>query len=399
MSSNQYEEMLPFCSTGRETQILSLLAEGLSFKKAGDKLDIAKSTVGSAVASVKQRMEKNRKFYGDDESFKLFPWELPKGRSHFNKETHTWHKTTVDNTKVKAIVEQTIEEYKTKLTRVKPVKATVFKHDADLMNLYILTDMHLGMMAWGEETGEEDWDLKKGEETAMKWIDLALARSPDSEVGIFAQLGDFMHWDSWEAVTPASRHNLDADTRLQRVIRGALRVRRYIIEAMLKKHKKVIVLMADANHDPTGGAWLRESTAELYADEPRVEVINNADTYYCIEHGLCSLFFHHGHKRQGNNAAPVFAAKFREVFGRTKFSHAHIGHLHSDEVVENPLMKVERHRTLAPSDAYSAKGGYISGRDSKVITYHAKYGELTRQIVNIDMIKDMLVSDQEMEAA
>lgn len=393
MSDKNYAELIPFCTTGRSVQIMTMLAEGKSYRAIAEKLKIGKSTVGVELERVRKRIAKQQTFFGDDQTFKLMDWEIPKGRSHLDKETMTWFKTAADPNKVQAMVEQTIEEYKTRLTRVKPVDMTSTFVDSALLNLYVLTDLHLGMMAWGEETGSEDWDLKKGEATAMKWIDLAIERSPAAEIGVFAQLGDFMHWDSWEAVTPASRHALDADTRLQRVIRGALRVRRYIIQALLQKHKKVIVLMADANHDPTGGAWLRESTHELYADEPRIEVVNNADTYYCIEHGKCSLFFHHGHKRQGNNAAPVFAAKFREIFGRTEFSHAHIGHLHSDEVVESPLMKVERHRTLAPADAYAAKGGWLSGRDSKVITYHAKYGELTRQVVSINMIKDMMKDD------
>ena len=55
-----------------------------------------------------------------------------------------------------------------------------------------------------------------------------------------------------------------------------------------------------------------------------------------------------------------------------------MGHLHSVDVKENNLMIVEQHRTLAAPDAYAARGGWISGRDAKVITYHkisAKLGE------------------------
>jgi hypothetical protein len=49
-------------------------------------------------------------------------------------------------------------------------------------------------------------------------------------------------------------------------------------------------------------------------------------------------------------------------------------------------MTVERHRTLAPADAYASKSGYISGRDAKVITYSKRFGEVSRLIINPDMV-------------
>lgn len=87
------------------------------------------------------------------------------------------------------------------------------------------------------------------------------------------------------------------------------------------------------------------------------------------------------------NVSEVFAGRFREMFGRTKHAYAHLGHLHSIEVKENNLMVVEQHRTLAAPDAYAARGGWLSGRDAKVITYHNEYGEVSRLTINSDMLK------------
>ena len=145
--------------------------------------------------------------------------------------------------------------------------------------------------------------------------------------------------------------------------------------------------MADANHDPASEIWLREWLAAIYEDNPRITVEQSPDSYYCVEHGLTSLFFHHGHKRKINNVDDVFVAKFREVFGRTKHSYAHTGHLHSNALLETNLMQIERHRTLAASDAYAGKGGWVSGRDAKVITYHKAYGEVARMTINPDMVR------------
>ena len=51
--------------------------------------------------------------------------------------------------------------------------------NSDLMNLYVLTDYHLGMKCWGEETGDA-WDLDIAEKLLYRWIDNAVTHSPDA---------------------------------------------------------------------------------------------------------------------------------------------------------------------------------------------------------------------------
>ena len=145
--------------------------------------------------------------------------------------------------------------------------------------------------------------------------------------------------------------------------------------------------MADANHDPVSQIWLRELFFILYENEPRITVDRSPSPYNVYEFGNVALFFTHGHKRKINNVSEVFASQFREIFGRTKYAYAHMGHLHSVDVKENNLMIVEQHRTLAAPDAYSARGGWLSGRDAKTITYHKEYGEVSRVTINSDMLK------------
>jgi hypothetical protein len=146
--------------------------------------------------------------------------------------------------------------------------------------------------------------------------------------------------------------------------------------------------MAEGNHDLSSSAWLREIFAVLHEENPRVKVDKSPDPYYCLEHGQTSLFFHHGHKRKPNEIDKVFAAKYREVFGRTAHSYGHMGHLHHTRALESQLMTVEQHRTLAAPDAYASRGGWISGRDAKVITYHKKHGEAFRTTISPAMLED-----------
>ena len=271
------------------------------------------------------------------------------------------------------------EAFAARLPRARPVQ-TVPACDADLATCYVLTDYHLGMLAWHEEAGE-DWDLQIAEDLLVRWFAHAIDATPPAELGIFAQLGDFLHWDGLEALTPASKHVLDADTRFQKLVRVAIRSVRRIIAMLLAKHTRLTVIMADANHDPASSVWLREGLAAHYDNEPRVTVDVRGDGYYCVEHGATSLFFHHGHRRKIDNVDAVFVAKFREVFGRTRHSYGHMGHLHTSEVRESPLMIVERHRTLAAKDAYASRHGYVAGRSASAITYHREYGDVGRVVI------------------
>ena len=297
-----------------------------------------------------------------------------------------WLISEPDKEKLAEMMRAAVEALKSEIVPAEPVKRPQAQFNTDLLNLYVLTDYHLGMFSWHEETGA-DWDMKIAEQTLSDWVDAAVASSPNAKTAVLANIGDFLHWDGMDAVTPASKHLLDADTRFQKLIRVAIRIVRSYIAKLLAKYENVHVIMADANHDPASEAWLREMFAVFYENEPRVTVDTTADTYYCYEHGLTSLFFHHGHKRKPANIDTVFAAKFREVFGRTKYSYAHMGHLHSVDVKETNLMLVEQHRTLAAPDAYASRGGWISGRDAKVITYHKDYGKVAESVISIDMLK------------
>ena len=385
---NNYNELLKYTICDSEMECIKAVIKTGSPTEAAKLLDVNPRTVTRKVARIKSRAA--IKGYSPDhnmthtvpDGFKV------KGVSTFYNEEgnpiRQWVKSTEDSERREQLIQEAIKAATDSIPRTKAIKPP--KHtDSDLANLYTITDYHLGMMSWHEETGE-DWDTGIAEDLLVNWFGAAIALSPQSEVGIFAQLGDFLHWDGLDAVTPANKHILDADTRFQKVVRITIRVIRRVIAMLLKKHDQVYVIMAEGNHDPASSIWLRELLTALYGDEPRVEVNNSVDPYYCYEHGLTSLFFHHGHKKRIANIDDVFASKFREVFGRTKFSYAHMGHLHHVDVKETNLMIIEQHRTLAAPDAYASRGGWMSGRDAQVITYHKEYGQVGRVVISPDMV-------------
>ncbi len=258
--------------------------------------------------------------------------------------------------------------------------------NAELLNFFCLTDAHFGMLAWREETGA-DYDIEIAEQLVTDWFAAAIDLAPDAHTAVLAQLGDLAHYDSMETVTPASKHVLDSDSRLQKIIRVIIRTVRRVIDMLLQKHQHVHIIMAQGNHDPASSAWLREMLAAMYENEPRITVDNSPSLYYAYEWGKTAIFAHHGHKRGVNNVDATLAGMFREMYGRSKYAYAHIGHLHSDEGRKSGLMYVERHETLAAPDAYAAGGGWLSGRSAKVITYSKLHGEVSRLTLRPEMVK------------
>lgn len=259
--------------------------------------------------------------------------------------------------------------------------------DSALLNQYTITDHHLGALAWNEETRAGDYDLRIGERLIIDWFAAAIAQSPDSKRAVFAQLGDFLHYDSFKSITPEHGHLLDSDSRYPKMVRAAIRIVRTVVRMLLEKHEQLDVIMCDANHDPAGEVWLREMMAAFYEDEPRIKVDTNPGTYSVIEHGDVSLFYHHGHRRGTKNVDSIMVGKYRGLYGRTKYSYGHIGHKHKDELITTDLMKVEQHETLAAPDAYGSN--WLSGRSAKVITYHDRYGEDGRVILSAARVMDM----------
>lgn len=384
------EGLRQFVSTNRQLEILNALIEHGSYRKAAQALGVCAGTVQNTLDGLKRKASKQGYSPQHDMTHIAPDPFIVRGVStYYNKDgkpSGQWVKTRIDDSKLESIMLETIEALKEDIPRLSPIPQN-FHTNPNLCNCYVITDYHMGMLAWHEECGE-DWDLKIAEELIVKWFEQAIAQSPNAEQAVFAQLSDFLHFDGLDAVTPASKHLLDVDTRFAKLVRSAIRVLRHVIDMLLYKHKKVHILMLDANHDPVSQIWLREWFSVLYENEPRVTVDTSPSPYNAFEWGNTALFFHHGHKRKVTNVSEVFVAKYREMFGRTKYAYAHTGHLHSLDVKENNLMVVEQHRTLAPQDAYAARGGWLSGRDAKVITYSKFYGEVSRITINSDMLRE-----------
>lgn len=385
-----YSYLLPFCTTAKQTELVEACQAEGSPTGAGRILSRDPSNCRQDIRNLKAKAAKSGVSPAEGVNHPTPEGFAVKGVSTlYNKDgdvSAQWIKTTADSERQAAAMEAMILAMKEDLEPYPPVECVGVGNEL-LANQYTLTDFHLGMYAWHEESGE-DWDLKKAEALLIAWFQKAIHLAPNASTGIFAQLGDFMHWDGMQAMTPEHGNLLDADTRFQKVIRCCIRVIRQIMTMLLEKHQHVHVVMASGNHDPASSAWLREMMAAMYDHETRATIDTSPSLYYCYQHGKTTLAYHHGHKRNPSNISESIAAMFKDQIFGSKHVYAHMGHKHQDEVKETPLMRIEQHRCLPPKDAYAAGGGWLSGRDAKVITYHKEHGEVSRLIISPEMVGD-----------
>lgn len=297
-----------------------------------------------------------------------------------------WVKTTADMEAQERIFREALAAMSQTVPRVKKI-AKPKGTKKDLLNLYTITDFHLGMLAWREEGGE-DWDLAIAEKVLLGCFSEMLDGAPQSGEAIVCQLGDFLHTDfpALEPLTPISGHSLDADGRAGKVIRIAIRLLRTVIDMALSKHDTVKVIMAEGNHDITSSIWLRHTFAALYEKEPRVTIDTSELPYYCHQFGKTMLAFHHGHLRKMANLTSVFAAQFAAIWGTTKWRYGHTGHNHHTAVKEDAGMTITQHQTLASRDAYSSRGAYYGERKAESTTYHREHGKVGATFVTPEMI-------------
>jgi hypothetical protein len=296
-----------------------------------------------------------------------------------------WERQSPDQDAAREAMLAAVEAMKGEIVPVQPVDAPKTSL-GDLCAVYTLTDAHIGMLAWHREGGA-DWDLRIAENTIVGCFAETIRQMPSASQAVLNQLGDLMHYDSMQAVTPTSGHILDADSRFTKMVEVAVRVIRRVTAMLLAKHEFVHLVLAEGNHDMASSVWLRTLFKALYEDEPRITVDDSALPYYVFEFGNVMNVFHHSHLKKNDQLPQLVAAQFPEAWGRTKYRYIHTGNLHHKWEKEFPGVTVIQHSTMAARDAYAARGGWLSHRVMDAVTYHRSFGNVGSVYVSPEMLE------------
>ena len=291
-----------------------------------------------------------------------------------------WIKTNAEQQQWQEIVNAVLERIPHLITPRKPVLRMV-SHANDLLALYPLADLHIGLYASALDGGA-DWRLADTVALVKASIDDLIARTPKAARAVVANLGDFGHTDNLVNRTPKSAAPLDADGRLIEIAQAEMECAVYTIDRVAQHHENVLVVWQSGNHDEATALVLQTALATVYRHDARIDVHQSGKRTHVIQHGRVALGFTHGDTIKPKNLPLLMANDYPDIWAATRFRVWHTAHRHHLEVEEFVGCIVETHQSPAPRDSWHEQQGYRS-LHSMVSVVYDMHGEYTRNIVQI----------------
>lgn len=250
----------------------------------------------------------------------------------------------------------------------------------DLLAVYPIADLHLGMFSWAKETGA-DYDINIASDLLRSSMNNLVSRSAAAKRAVVLDLGDYFHADNSMNRTMRSGNPLDVDTRYSKVVQMGYELILECIELALQKHDFVEYRKLPGNHDDESSRMLAIAVSAHFRHNDRVHVDTSPSRFYMRRHGACMIAATHGDMLKMGDMAGFAAANWPQEWGLTKFRYGYTGHVHNEKsLAANTLrgLKAESFNTLAAKDAWHAGEGYQSHRNMVSITLHKDRGEVDR---------------------
>lgn len=272
-----------------------------------------------------------------------------------------------------------------KLPRVAPLPFTGTDAD-DTLTVYGIGDQHHGMLSWKKETGG-DWDLDISERRLIGAMEHLAQSAPAGGTALVASVGDYFHYDSMVAITPKSGHNLDADSRPQKMLMSGVRMFRECVEIARHRHNQVRVIAQPGNHDPILSTALGIMFHFMYENDPQVTVDISPSNFRYFHWGANLIGVTHGDGIKLEDLASIMADDQPEAWAASKCRVWFTGHRHHKLRLGLRGCSVEVMKILAPNDAYAAKHGYRSERGMEAIVYARRGGRIGTHEIDPRMLE------------
>ena len=240
-------------------------------------------------------------------------------------------------------------------------------------------DLHVGKLAWAQETGE-DYDISIAEDTHTKAVGDLMQKASGFAIerSLLLVGNDLLHIDSYEATTTKGTRQ-DADSRYPKMFRRARQLMCRTIDDLLGLGP-VHVVVVPGNHDRVSAFTIGEVLEAWYRSHPHVTVDNSPKTRKYLEYGVNLLGFTHGSEEKMDNLPLLMAQEQRDAWARTTQHEWHIGHLHKMKerryVAGDSFggVRVRILPTLTAHDAWHYQQGYAGRRASEAYLWHKADG-------------------------
>lgn len=222
-----------------------------------------------------------------------------------------------------------------------------------------IVDFHLGLLAWGEETGA-DYDLKIAEnlykQTIMDFITRAKSYNLKIEKILFPIGQDFFNSDTVDNTTTKGTH-LDSDSRFGKMFSRGVELLVWSVE-QLRRVAPVDVFHIPGNHDKILSYCATEVLRAYFKDVDGVEVTVSPTPRKYYQFGKCLIGFAHG-ADEGKRIKNMMQVEAPKMWGDTYFREMHLGHLHNESVEEIGGVIYRHIGTMKLTDAWEADMGFV----------------------------------------
>ena len=366
--------------TPRQRQIYEVVQRLGSKTAAAKELQIDKAYVRRAYAAAEAWLNADSGVIAALESTGLSAETGKHGwRRVQNKETGSWDSVFWKAESLKDDLATWADLFKEALGDIPPPLAAPAPTDVvhDLLPRYIVADIHFGMRAWKDETGEE-YSIEIAAHRMAEASAMLIHAAPYTDRAIILNLGDTLHQNDSKNMTPTSSHILDVGGRFAETALAAVRAHVAMIEAAKAKHKHIEVVVLAGNHDPDFTPMLAIALIMRYEEDERVTVHFNPAKLWVWEFGRTMLSAHHGDKTKPDRLAMQVADVHAPIWGRTYWRYMDTGHIHQDSSKDIGGIFWESHRAITTRDAAAAGFGYTGRSTMKCITVHRERGEVMR---------------------
>lgn len=250
-------------------------------------------------------------------------------------------------------------------------------------------DAHIGMIASEAETGA-NFDISIAEAEICAAAAALIDEAPECDRMVINDLGDATHYETFRAMTEASGHAVDYDTRYWKMIHAYIRVTRFIIERALEKARTVDYICNQGNHSRSNDIWAAALVGALYGSTGRVNVLRNENPFIAYRMGKTLVVVHHGDKAKPEKFRDVVASDFAADWGETDFRYLDGGHVHHSQRKELGGCVFESWNNLAPRDKYAHDGGWRSKQCMTLVLRSRSYGEIGRRVMPIERVRDLI---------
>lgn len=251
-----------------------------------------------------------------------------------------------------------------------------------------IPDLHVGKLAWNEESGE-DYDLKIASSLYNKAIQELLSLVDTKTISrILLPVGnDMCQIDNRKGETTAGTV-VDSDSRYFKIVRT---VKQLIIKNVeeLSKIAPVDILIISGNHDYETMWTIGEMLDAYFHNNKNVTVNNSPNPRKYYNFGKNGFLYTHGNEEKHQELGLIFATEQPELWAKCTTRVAKLGHLHKSKktnfvsVDEHQGFQVQILPSLSKSDFWHKSKGYMSKQAAKGFLYSRENGLIAEYNYNV----------------